>query len=104
MCGWENTMIKSVQRLWKNVGTALGWVGLAGILCTAVLWTYQLHTLPRSPDERIGRTYPRNIHGIVVYQTRSESSLLETIQYGSVGIFAVSLMMSLYYKNKWDAS
>ena len=100
---WENTMIGNVRRFWKIVGTTLAWVGLTGILCTAVLWTHQLHTLPRSPDQMSGRIYPRNIHGIVVYQTRSESDRLEIVQYGSIGIFAVSFLMSLYYKNKWDA-
>ena len=91
----------TVQVIWKRIGIILGWIGLAGIVWTAGLWTQQLRTLPRTPEPKMGKIYPRNIHGIVVYQTRHERNQLDAIQDSSIAIFATSLMMSLVYKKKW---
>jgi len=90
-----------LKNAWKRTSLVLGWIGLTGIIVTAALWAQQLHTLPRAVDKPGGRLYPRNIHGIVVYQTQTEYHRLEAIQYASVGVFSVSFLMSIYYKNKW---
>ena len=67
---------------------------------TAGLWNLQLETLPRVPDQETGRVYPRNIHGIVVYQTLSERDQLENIQNSSIAVVAVSFLMTVIYKIK----
>lgn len=90
-----------LQKLWKRLGVVLGCLGLAGFMWTAALWNQQLRTLPRAPDQEAGSIYPRNIHGIVVYQTRSQRDYLERIQDGSIAVFVVSFLMSLIYKKKW---
>jgi hypothetical protein len=101
MCGWFDEM-SIFQKAWKSIGFALACLGLAGIIWTAILWGIQLRNLPRYPEVTSGRIYPRNIHGVVVYQNRSEYRFLETVQYCSIAIFASSLLMSVVYKTKWD--
>ncbi len=90
-----------LQKLCKRVGVALGCLGLAGFIWTAGLWNQQLNTLPRSANPIDGRIYARNIHGVVVYQTRSERDNLERIQNGSIAVFVLSIVLSLLYKRKW---
>jgi hypothetical protein len=91
-----------LQKTWKTIGFALACVGLAGIIWTAILWGIQFTNLPRHPEVASGRTYPRNIHGIVVYQNRSEYRFLEAVQYCSMAVFASSFLMSVVYKAKWE--
>jgi hypothetical protein len=90
------------QGAWKITGFALGCVGLAGVIWTAILWGNQLNNLPRHPEDTSGRVYPRNIHGVVVYQNRSEYRFLETVQYCAMTVFASSVLMSILYKAKWE--
>jgi hypothetical protein len=95
--------VNGLQKLWKRLGVVLGCLGLAGFIWAAGLWNQQLNTLPRSADPAEGRIYARNIHGIVVYQTRSERDYLERVQNGSIAVFVISIVMSLIYKKKWGS-
>jgi len=58
--------------------------------------------MPRVVTEN--RLVPREIHGIIVYQTKEEDRKLSTIEYSSVGVFAVGLILGLVYLEKWGAA
>ena len=75
--------------------------GLAGLIVSAVISTHYLDTLPKSPAPEELRTVPRNIHGIVVYQTEEENRNLNLFEFGSVGIFLAGLALGLVYLEKW---
>ena len=81
---------------------SLACIGLAGFMWTFSLWDHQSRTLPHFADISRGRVYPRNIHGVVVYQTLAERDYLDAVQTSSAGIFVISIIMSVIYKNKWE--
>jgi hypothetical protein len=54
-----------------------------------------------SPEEL--RTVPRNIHGIVVFQTAQEDQKLNLMEYSSVGVFVAGLALGLLYLERWGA-
>lgn len=93
-----------MKRWWKRAGIVLGSIGLFGIVWTASIWYQYQRTLPRHPDELVGRVYPLNVHGIVVYQTRGERNWLEEIQYSSIALFAASALMAAIYKKYGQSS
>ena len=76
--------------------------GLAGLVVSAVISTSYLDSLPRAPDADPARTVPRNIHGVVVYQTVQEDRRLTILEDTSVGVFLVGLSLGLYYLLRWD--
>jgi hypothetical protein len=76
----------------------LVYLGLAGILWTSAIWFNYQRILLRRPDEPVGRIYPLNVHGIVVYQTREERDWREEIQYSSIGLLALSALMAVWAK------
>jgi len=75
--------------------------GLAGLLFSAMVSTSYLEKLPRMPDPAQMRMTPRNIHGIVVYQTQDEDRRLTVMEDTSVGVFLVGLTLGLIYLRKW---
>jgi hypothetical protein len=77
--------------------------GLAGLVTSAVVSTNYLQNLPRFPAVSEQRMTPRNIHGVIVYQTREEDQLLNTMEYTSVGIFVLGLLMGIVYLEKWSS-
>jgi uncharacterized membrane protein len=78
--------------------------GLAGLIVSAMISTRYLDTMPRQPVVQEMRTVPRNIHGAVVYQTVQEDRKLDEIEYGSVGVFLIGLVLGLTYLEKWGAA
>jgi hypothetical protein len=76
--------------------------GLAGLVFSAWVSTRYLETMPRAITET--RTVPREIHGIIVYQTKAEDRKLSTVEYSSVGVFVVGLVLGLVYLEKWGAA
>jgi hypothetical protein len=76
--------------------------GLAGLIFSAWVSTRYLETMPRAVTET--RVVPREIHGIVVYQTRTEDKNLSLVEYSSVGVFAIGLVLGLVYLEKWGAA
>ena len=76
--------------------------GLAGLIVSAVVSTRYLDTLPRLPDE--ARLFPRSIHGTVVYQTQKEDHDLNLLEYSSVSVFGVGLVLGLVYLEKWGSA
>ncbi|MGA2169431.1 MAG: hypothetical protein ABSG62_14575 [Terracidiphilus sp.] len=77
--------------------------GLAGLIISAMISVNYLDTLPRWPVPQQLRTEPRNIHGIVVYQTKQEDRKLNLIEYSSVGVFVLGLGLGLVYLEKWGS-
>ena len=74
--------------------------GLAGMLASTMVSIHYLDTLPRYPLFEQNRIVPRGIHGSTVYQTPGEDRLLNLMEYSSVGIFGVGLILSLVYLEK----
>jgi len=77
--------------------------GLAGLIVSAMVSTHYLDAFPRSPALEENRVVPRGIHGIVVYQTPEENRNLNLLEYSSVGVFSVGLILGLVYLEKWGS-
>jgi hypothetical protein len=78
--------------------------GLAGLIVSAMISTHYLDVMPRERPVLVeGRVIPREIHGIVVYQTPEENRKLNLIEYSSVGIFVIGLGLGLVYLEQWGA-
>lgn len=75
--------------------------GLAGLVVSAMICTHYLSAMPKDPVPAQGRIVPREIHGVVIYQTSQENSTLSVVEYSSVGIFVVGLGIGLVYLEKW---
>jgi hypothetical protein len=78
--------------------------GLAGLIVSAMISTQYLDKMPRGPVAGESRVVPREIHGIVIYQTKEEDQKLSTIECSSVGVFVVGLVLGLVYLEKWGAT
>jgi len=77
--------------------------GLAGLIVSAMFSVHYLDTMPKWPVPKELRTVPRNIHGIVVYQTAEEDRRLNLMEFSSVGVFLAGLALGLLYLEKWGA-
>ncbi len=77
--------------------------GLAGLVISAMVSTDYLENLPRSPAPELERMTPRNIQGIVVYQTPKEDERLSLMEYSSVAVFLVGLVLGVVYLEKWSS-
>jgi len=75
--------------------------GLAGLVVSAMVSTHYRDSLPTLPAPEELRVVPRNINGIVVYQTRDEDRRLRLMEYSSVGVFVIGLSLGLVYLEKW---
>lgn len=75
--------------------------GLAGLIYSAMVSTSYLGRLPRIPEPTEMRMTPRNIHGIVVYQTQDEDRRLTVMEDSSLGVFVVGMGLGLVYLRKW---
>ncbi len=87
----------------KTLALALILPGLAGLIVSAMISVHYLDTMPRWPAPEELRTVPRNIHGIVVYQTQPENTRLNLIEYASVGVFLAGLGLGLVYLERWGS-
>jgi hypothetical protein len=87
----------------KTAALTLMLPGLAGLVIAAMISGHYLDTMPKWPSPPQQRTVPRNIHGIVVYQTAAEDRRLDIIEYSSVGVFLVGLTLGLVYLERWGA-
>jgi hypothetical protein len=78
--------------------------GLGGLVFSAMVSTDYLENMPKSPAPSAQRTTPRDIHGIVVYQTAKEDQRLSAMEYSSVSVFLVGLVLGIVYLEKWSSS
>jgi hypothetical protein len=89
-------------RTLKSMALTLIMPGLAGLITSAMFSVHYLDTMPRWPSPEELRTVPRNIHGIVVYQTTAEDRKLNLMEYSSIGVFVAGLALGLLYLEKWS--
>jgi hypothetical protein len=78
--------------------------GLAGLVFSAMVSTEYLENMPKSPAPSEQRMTPRNVHGTVIYQTVQEDERLSTMEYSSVSVFLVGLVLGIVYLEKWSSS
>jgi hypothetical protein len=96
--------MKSAQlRTLRIISLALILPGLAGLIISAMFSVHYLDTMPRWPSPEEQRTVPRQIHGIVVYQTVEENHKLDLMEYSAIGVFLTGLGLGLFYLEKWSA-
>ncbi len=57
--------------------------------------------MPQTPVPSEYRVVPRWIHGVTVYQTAQEDRQLNIIEYSSVGIFSIGLVLGIFYLERW---
>src|ERR1700676_3667168 len=75
--------------------------GLAGLLVSASMSTRYLENLPRTPVPEEMRMTPRNIHGVVVYETEEENRRLSVTENTSMALFMGGLGLGLVYLRQW---
>ena len=78
--------------------------GLAVWIYSGTIWNQYLHTLPHAPDQTTEGVYPRNIHGIVVFQTHTELLRLELTQDVAIGVFFLGLLIGAFRRAELEAS
>ena len=78
--------------------------GLGGLVFSAMVSTDYLENLPKSPSPSEERMTPRNVHGIVIYQTPQEDQRLSAMEYSSVSVFLVGLLLGIVYLEKWSSA
>jgi len=78
--------------------------GLAGLIVSAMVSTDYLENLPKTPTPIEERMVPRNIHGTVIYETADEDRRLSMMEYGSVSVFLVGLVLGVVYLEKWSTA
>ena len=88
-------------RVWRTVAVVLMTPALAVLLYTGVIWNRYLDTLPRAPDPTRARVYPRNIHGIVVFQTHSEKLRLDLTENVASGVFMLGMLIGALEERHW---
>jgi hypothetical protein len=47
---------------------------------------------------------PRNVHGVVIYQTVEEDRRLSAMEYSSVTVFLIGLVLGIVYLEKWSSA
>lgn len=71
--------------------------GLAGLAFSAVTSMRYEKSLPRLPEPAQLRMTPREIDGVVVYQTADEDRRLRQTENASGGLFLIGLTLGLVY-------
>jgi hypothetical protein len=74
--------------------------GVVGFALSTIVSGQYLETLPKNPVQEELRTVPRNIHGVVVYQTIEENRKLTLIDGGSVIGILLGLGLGMVYLEK----
>ena len=78
--------------------------GLGGLVFSAMVSTDYLENLPRTPVPSAHRMTPRDVHGVVVFQTVQEDARLSIMEYSSVSVFLIGLLLGIVYLEKWSSS
>lgn len=87
----------------RKISLALILPGLVGLIVSAMISVHYLDTMPRWPSSQQLRIIPRNIHGVIVYQTPGENRRLDLFEYSSIAIFLPGLILGLIYLEKWNS-
>ncbi len=75
--------------------------GMCGLVVSTMVSANYLETMPKVPTEQ--QTIPRNVHGSIVYQTQAQDYRLSAMEYSSVSIFLIGLILGVIYLEKWTA-
>jgi hypothetical protein len=78
--------------------------GLGGLIFSAMVSTDYLAQMPKSPTPSEQRMTPRNVHGVMIYQTVKEDQRLSIMEYTSVSVFLVGLILGIVYLEKWSST
>ena len=78
--------------------------GLGGLIFSAMVSTDYRENLPRVPSPAEQRMTPRNVHGVMIYQTVKEDKRLSMMEYSSVSVFLVGLLVGIFYLEKWSTA
>jgi hypothetical protein len=78
--------------------------GLGGLVFSAMVSTDYLENLPKAPNPSEERMTPRNVHGVIIYQTPEEDQRLSVMEYTSVSVFLVGLLLGIVYLEKWSSA
>jgi hypothetical protein len=78
--------------------------GLGGLIFSAMVSTDYLQQMPKSPAPSEQRMTPRNVHGVVIYQTVREDQRLSIMEYTSVSVFLIGLVLGIVYLEKWSSA
>ena len=97
-------MKRSNLKFLKFMALLLMLPGLAGLIISAMVSTDYAENLPKSPTPLEERMVPRNVHGIVIYQTADEDRRLSIMEYSSVSVFLIGLLMGVVYLEKWSSA
>lgn len=75
------------EKLWKVLSFAMCGAGmLIGLFAWSIEYQY-IETLPRRADPSVGRVYPYNYHGIVLWRSREEERHVDSLEYVSGFLF-----------------
>ncbi len=95
------TLSPKTGKLLRIASIGLSVAGLLGVFWGMTIWNQYLGNLPRSPNAVTGNIYPRNIHGVVVYQTLKQRSSLDSWDHWSWGIFIFGFVLGLIHEWRW---
>lgn len=75
-------------------------LGAAFVLCLG-LWIYlnnhYAYARPNKPQPEIGRIYPLNIHGTIVFLTEKEDLQLKGLFYGTMLFFGIIFLFNYFF-------
>jgi len=80
-----------MSKFWPERGSLpvlmklFGTTGFLLMLCTAYFYFHYADTCPTAEEKEIGRSYPLNVHGRIVYLTRTEKFQLNALEGVTVG-------------------
>jgi hypothetical protein len=74
-------------------------IGILIFLCLG-FWTYlnyhYAYTLPGQPEPSIGRIYPLNVHGTIVYLTKREYSEINYLSWGMTVFIIIGILYTFF--------
>lgn len=76
-------------------------IGLGGLLYSGTLAREYLQNLPRYPDPAQGRMVPREVAGVVIYETETEDRKIKSVEDTAAGILVCGIGLLLIYAYKW---
>ncbi len=89
------------KRIWRVVSISLMMPALLAWIYATGLESDYAKVLPRLPNPTVGRVYPRNIHGVVVFQTYAERMKVNLTEGISIGVFFVGLLIGGLEERHW---
>jgi hypothetical protein len=90
---------RSEQGLWTVVARFLGATNVLLMILTAYMYFHYAGTRPTVPEDKIGRIYPLNVHGRVIYLVRQEQLGLYALEGVTVScILSFGLVVQLKLK------